>query len=543
MKDFTILKFLDIFKGLFNASGVDYCIMRRILQVKLTMDGRRVPTIIGNQRRNNAKDEYYDRNNFLRSLWMYALFGLILIPFVAIGKNYMFQMSLTFGMIMFLVLTTLISDFSAVLLDIRDKDIICTKPVSSKTINMAKTIHILIYMFFITASLTGPALVISLFTQGILFFVIFLCEIILADMLIVALTALLYLLILRFFDGEKLKDIINYIQIILSIAVAVGYQFIGRLFEFTNINAVFTPKWWQYLVMPVWFGGPFEVLVSRNYSISFAAFSVLAAAGPVIAIILYIKLMPSFERNLQKLSNNVSKAQKENKMQNKVLPKLFCRSREERTFFRFSSQMMKNEREFKLRVYPSLGFAIIFPFIFIINELRIESFSSVASGRAYLNIYFCALMLPTIIMMIKYSGKYKAAWIYRVMPIENSPAIFKGTLKAFIAKLLLPVYLVESIIFTFIFGVRIIPDLIAVFLTMMLFIVICFRVLKAEYPFSLSFEGMQQSQGIIVLPLMLLLGVFVIVHFALSFISYGVIIYLVAMLVINIFAWKFGLNV
>lgn len=45
MEDFRTLKVLDRFKGMFEKMGVDYSIMRRILQVKLMMDQRRVPTI------------------------------------------------------------------------------------------------------------------------------------------------------------------------------------------------------------------------------------------------------------------------------------------------------------------------------------------------------------------------------------------------------------------------------------------------------------------------------------------------------------------
>lgn len=54
MKDFTILKLLDRFDFLFKKMGVDYPIMRRILQVQLTMDERRVPTILTNQKRPEA---------------------------------------------------------------------------------------------------------------------------------------------------------------------------------------------------------------------------------------------------------------------------------------------------------------------------------------------------------------------------------------------------------------------------------------------------------------------------------------------------------
>jgi ABC-2 type transport system permease protein len=53
MREFTILKFFDRFKGLFLKIGIDYSVLRTILQVKLTMDQRKLPTIFSqsNQRK------------------------------------------------------------------------------------------------------------------------------------------------------------------------------------------------------------------------------------------------------------------------------------------------------------------------------------------------------------------------------------------------------------------------------------------------------------------------------------------------------------
>ncbi|MBI6875686.1 hypothetical protein [Clostridium aciditolerans] len=539
MKDFKVLKFLDRFKGFFEKIGVDYNVMRKILQVKFIMDKRRVSTVMNNSSKNESENE----NSFKKSLLFYGFVGLIICPIIWAKENFIFQMSFVFGILMFMITTTLISDFSSVLLDVRDKNIIFSKPVNSKTLSMAKVLHVLTYMVLITFSLSGAGLAIALYRHGILFFIMFLLEIILMDLFIVVLTALLYLLILKFFDGEKLKDIINSVQIVLSITITVGYQFIGRLFDFTNIHMAFTPKWWQYFIMPIWFGAPFELMLRGNHNIYFIILSILAVLVPVASIIIYIKLIPTFERSLQKLNNNSGKTKKENiKIFDRLL-KIICLSREERIFFRFASNIMRNEREFKLKVYPSLGFAIIFPFIFIFNELKSIGWNDIVSSRLYLNIYFCAIVMPTIVMMIKHSAGYKGAWVYKAIPIKSVADIFRGTLKAFISRLLFPIYIVECIIFMCIFGVRIFPDLIAVFLNILLFTVICFKTLKKSLPFSESFGISSQGEGLVVIPLMLLLGVLAAVHYFCTSVNYAVYVYIVVMIIVDIFAWKKAFNI
>jgi ABC-2 type transport system permease protein len=542
MKEFRTLKVLDLFQRFFVKMGVDYPIMRKLLQVKLTMDGRRVPAIFS-QSTKKQNSETNDHNNFIKSLWLYVLMGAIMIPLLLIGQNYMFQMGFIFGILMFLIMTSMISDFSTVLLDIRDRNIIGSKPINRKTISMAKMIHIIVYLFFLTGSLSIAPLITALLKNGILFFLLFLLEIILLDVLIVVMTGLVYLLILRFFDGEKLKDIINYVQIALSITITVGYQMVGRSFDMMKLNFEFHAHWWQVFVIPLWFGAPFEWLLHRQNDAPFIIFSILALIVPFIAIKIYSNLMPTFERYLQKLANNSITNEKGNGWLLKLIAKIICNSRDERTFFRFAIYMMGNEREFKLKVYPALGFSIIFPFIFIFNEIRDRGLSGMASSNWYLSIYMCAMMIPTVMMMLKYSAKYKGAWIYRTVPFHNAAPIFKGTIKAFIVRLFLPIYVIESLLFTLLFGTRIIPHLIIVFLSILLYTIICFRALRKALPFSESFDAIQQNEAWVVLPLLLLITIFGGIHYLATLFNGGLYGLMAILLAVNFIVWRKGFNI
>src|SRR5699024_1390033 len=152
--------------------------------------------------------------------------------------------------------------------------------------------------------------------------------------------------------------------------------------------------------------------------------------------------------------------------------KMVCRTKEERTFFRFATNMMKKERDFKLRVYPSLGFSMIFPFIFILSGIKGEGFEGLRFTKTYFSLYFIALMIPTILMTIGYSGNYKGAWVYKIAPFNETRTIFKGTTKAFLVNLILPIYIFGSIISIIVFRGEVIIDLIAMFLNILLFTVI-----------------------------------------------------------------------
>lgn len=531
MNDFHSLKLLDYFQFIFNKLGIDYGAMRKILQLKLRMDQRRAPTVFNTSKKKGG-------NQFVKSLWLYGLYGLILIPFILLGENYIFQMSLVFGIIMFILMTLMISDFSTVLLDVRDKNILGTKPVSKRTISAAKMVHVIIYMTLLTGAFVGIPFVVIIVSHGIPFSLVFLLVLVLNVLFVIALTALIYIVTLHFFSGEKLKDIINYVQILLSIAIFVGYQVLVRSFGMVDLNLSYAFSWWHVFLPPIWFGAPFELILHQNLSNIMIGLSLLALLIPLVSIAIYYKLMPSFERNLQKLLEDTGKGRKKIGI-NYFLSRLVCFNREERVFFQFAALMMKKEREFKLKVYPSLGFAFIAPFIFLLNGLRDSSFSEIGKGKEYFFIYFSSIMIPTVVHMLKFSENYKGSWLFRAAPIKDLAALHRGTIKAFLVRLYLPILIVLSACFIAIFSVRIIPDLIIVFLAGCLNTIISYKLVNGErYPFSESFEfamDMNTAKNIL---LFILAGAFALIHLIASLFSYGIYVYLVVLLIANVVSWR-----
>lgn len=534
MNDFISLRILDRLKGVFHKLNIDYAVMRKIIQLKLTMDSRRMPAIFSGSK---VKKE---GNQFLKSLWLYAFFGLLfLTPLLFLGNEFLFSLSIMFSVLFIILMTSMVSDFSAVLLDIRDKNILHPKPISGKTLNAAKIVHILIYMILLTGSFVAIPLIVSIFKHGIVFALIFLIEVILISSLAVVLTAFIYLFILRFFSGEKLKDIINYVQIILAIGMAISYQLIGRVFEIINIEISYTFAWWHTALPPIWFAAPFELILNKDFSTHIIVLSLLALLIPIIAIVLYIRLMPAFERNLSKLQSDANRKKKRNRKIEEFWAKILCRTKEERTFYKFSSLMLKEEREIKLKMYPLLGFAFIFPFIFLYNNVRMDSYEEVIKGNSYMVIYFGLIMIPSVVQMLQFSGNYKGQWIFYAAPIRHKGLVYSATLKASIINFFIPILLLLSVIFLWMFSVRILLDLFVILLVAIVLTLISYLIFdKDDYPFTNSHEHTQDGSTLKVFGSMLIVGLLAGVHFVASILPYGLVGYAIILLLGLIIGWK-----
>src|SRR5699024_2619378 len=152
---------------------------------KLLMDERRVVTIF-------SDTEMKKGNPFIRSLWLYALYGFIVLFFV-FGNAYMLQMSIIFGVAMFILMTALIADFSTIILDVRDRAVMQTKPVDQRTIGVAKFMHILIYTVMLTGVLTAVPILFMLFVHGVLFTILFVFMMLLLLLFSITFTSLVYI--------------------------------------------------------------------------------------------------------------------------------------------------------------------------------------------------------------------------------------------------------------------------------------------------------------------------------------------------------------
>ncbi|EJP6474106.1 ABC transporter permease [Clostridium botulinum] len=549
MEDSKILKIVDKFKFIYDKLGINYPAMRTILKLKLLMDNRRVPTIYNDGENKNKK------NTFKKSLLLYGLMGVFLMAFIFIPSPMVVKMSINIGAIMFLIMSTMIADFSSVLLDIRDKNILNTKPLDPKTINAAKTTHILIYIASIAGVIAGPTLIGGLIKYKFEFFIIFFFEIILLSLFTIFITSILYYFILKIFDGEKLKDIINYFQIALSIVLALGYQIIPRVFDITSANMNFEIKWWSYLLPPVWFAAPYSLIIEHNTGRQYVLLSIMCVVIPIIIFGIYYKfIIPYFEENLQKLDSSTSKKgsiEEVKGVRSKRYASIFSRDKIENVFFRFSINMISTERKLKLKLYPALAFAAIFPFLMLIGffskyESVSQAFNEFSKGNYYFSIYLSVFMLMANVYLLSQSEKYKGSWIYMVLPIDNPGKIQKGVLKGFTLRYIFPVFLSVCAIFLIICGLRILPDTIVIFLSMLILIVVMQSIYKKELPFYKDFQSDGATSFAAVILSSALTGVLFGSHKLIrSFIKYNfaIYIYMGILIIINIILWKSMFNI
>lgn len=541
MSEPFILKLIDKISFFYGFFGLDYKEIRKILKVKLIMDERRTSNI------SNVESKNGKTNLFKKSLIVYAFIGFFVGITMLSPIPLFIKGNIIFGLSFFMIMSVLISDYSSVLLDVKEKSILGSRPLNPKSINAAKMSHIAIYIFQIGMAIMGPALLMGSYKHGALFGVAFVLASILLIAMTVFLSSLMYFLLLKFFSGEKLKDILNYFQIFISIFIMIFYQVMVRIFEISELTATFSQGTWTHLIPSAWFSS-FLILATEGFEDTY--YIVSASLGLIIPVILFTVyskgIVPYFEANLQKIFESSSNERYKKKRVG-LLERILSRDPRERAFISLSKNIMAKDRKLKLKLYPGLSFAVIFPFIFLLNLASGLSFDefreTLLSGRYYMYCYFSIMFIVSLLPLISTSENYKAAWIYKAMPLDNPQIIFKGAVKAFIIKYVIPVQAFICILFLIIYNMTIPFDMILLLINSILAIVLAFKFSEKRLPFSEDFEYLKNNNMAMLFTSAPIYGGLALIHFISGNFTYGIFVAILVSLAALLVTWKKGFKV
>ena len=478
MEDFFSLKILDLFRPLFEAFGVEYEKMRLIVNMKLTLD----------KRKNNSSE---NKNSLMQSVILYLIIGFVASRIIVMPLDIMTKMTVLFALIFVMLLTCFITDFSSVILDTYDRHIIGITDVKDITLNMAKIVHIVIYISIMSFSISAFSILMILMAYNIGFCLLFILCMILMDFLLIMMTSVIYYLLIKIFKGEKLKDVLNLFQIFMIFVFSIMYYFITSSLSDIQINYTFSIKAYDLFIPFMWFASLFCVIFYGKIQTLYIIMAILGIIVPILSILIYIKLTPAFERNLDKLEQ-VSYNEKDSKSKKSFVSKLgnkICKNNEEKSFFEFIYINLSRDREFKTRVYPTLASGIIMPLVLLIvtydrSMSIMEYLKSLSTTNNFLNIYLAVILLQNCILLLKYSKEYEASFIYDVLPISKKKNIYSAEFKVIIIKLFVPVFIIIGIPYLILFKSKFIVHLLIAFVSTIFISMGTFRANDKSLPFS-----------------------------------------------------------
>lgn len=503
-----LLRIVFLFNFLWERLGVDTVQLEAILSTKVKMDSRRA-SVFNTQGRTSKKAL---KNQDWVSILVFFFIGLFFIGPLLIFQEKSTGFTLYFAGWMVMLAMTLITDFTEVLIDIRDNYILLPKPINDRTLTISRLLHIGIYLSKLVIAFVLPAAVFIAVKYGFLGLIIFGLQIVLGLVFVIFLVNLIYLLILRISTPQKFKEILNYLQIGFTVTIFSAYYLLPQLVnleDYENANILLSP--FVVFSPPSWLAGLWSLIIDGNSSLVVLILSALAIGTPFICgwLILHV-LTKTFNQKLvaitqggsgeERKSNKASKPGRvEQSSWMQRLADWICNNEAEKAAFKWSWRLTARNRDYKLRVYPGFGMVPAFFVYFALNgegSLQ-ERLAALPESSSYLLlIYFCFLLLTTPLMSSQYSSKQIASWIFHASPLKEPGWILSGTAKAIVSKFFLPTYLLMFILGLGIWGGKVVDDFMLGFANILLLGTSILHFLQPKkIPFSDSWDNMNKGSN------------------------------------------------
>jgi len=506
---FAILKF-------FHLKGVNLEQVHMIASTKLMLDRRRKPAT---WKRSQQKEP---GNAMLYTMFVYALMGLFIGLMIFILPDFMLAMIILHTYLLFMLIMTLITDFSNVLLDTSDSQIILPKPVTSRTLLVARTLHIIVYLGQLVLAIMICPLVLLTIKYGIPIGITLLVTTLLTTAIGIFITYILYGLVLRYTNEQKVKDIIGYFQVFMTVFFAVAYQVVPRLINLSETAFSFELRWYSYGLPPVWMASLLDSVHSSVIDGPRIAMITSAIGIPVLAGVIIVKyLAPYFSKFISAPAEGgtVSKTQKAVSRRtgySEKLARLLCRSPYEYASFLQVWKITGRDKNFKMQFYPSLAYIPVFIFIILFRNFKDigAKLAALPDSNMFLWLLYLGMFSVTLsLSLISYYENHTASWVYQAAPISKPGELINGAVKALLSKFFVPVYLVMSTMTLVIWGYKTLDDIALVGFNSILIFYISALMSTHYLPFSQQPNAKEQSGKFLTVILrLLLIGILVGLH-------------------------------
>jgi ABC-2 type transport system permease protein len=497
---------VQLFKIPIGWLGVDYPQLIILLQTKLTLDFRNGPSSFQMSGRK--------KQTFGTQLFFYAVYGLLMGAITYSINDILISLSIFFTVLMVMLAMTIISEFTTVIFDSRDNNILLPRPLNHRTLLLSRLIHIQFYMWYIALALAiAPGVVIAVKYKGLALLFFFLA-VGLSTWLTLIFTTFVYLLISKTVEGERFKDIVTYVQVIMGILIFAGYQLLPRIMD-TNVlnNSVMTVHWWTYLFPPAWLAALVRIslLVGITNQVIFLA--IMAVVLPVSGAVLLIRIMSKgFENILGEASSENASPDKQSAVKRvrlKRIKNIFCMTETEKAGWDLAVATTRRDRKFKQSVYPYFGIMIVFALVILEPDLKNLSVSlhEMNGFNKFFFITVIGFAGSIAVSQLPYTDTPEAAWIYTALPLQDHSHLLSGAVKAMLVRFCLPVYLVITVPALWLWGLKTLPQILLGGFGIVLLILFSLIIQKLELPFTQIREMQKKgTNSLIAIFKMILIG-------------------------------------
>jgi ABC-2 type transport system permease protein len=488
--------------------GADRRAFRAILQAKLRIDLR-----VGGLRNPNKPAA----TGLLLTCAIDHLFGWVMAFALFTLKDPRVGAALSCGMMMVMVSMAIVSDLVDLLLAPADVSVLAARPISPRTLLLARTGHAVLYTGLLAGAFMLPSWIVGAFLFSPAWLLSFGAASALAALTVLLGITAVFALLLRVTHPERVRNIVLIAQITASLVTFGGYYLTLGLLHVPGVaDWLHDEHAAQLALPPYWFASLADATHGAASPLRLAEL-VAALAAPALLGLAVLRLAGrDLLQRLAALDEGGGPPVPD-------APGLLRRAGRrlvppglQRAGFDLFLGLAARERQFRQRVYPMLAMPVIMMVYFSFQRGRHDPTGE--TGWLMCG-YLPVIYSVSILQIVRFSDTPKAAWIYAVAPVEQYGELVCGAVKALCFAFLLPWYLVLFTITGLFFGGLRPLDTTFAMLAVLAFTLWAARWLCSDaLPFTRTFRtagssGLQMLMFVFLVPL---IGLLALAHFVLA---------------------------
>lgn len=397
-------------------------------------------------------------------------------------------------------------EYQQILFSTTDLDVLFWRPVGSRTLFLARVLHISSHVGVLTTALLLGPLVEVIFhveTRGLWVGVVFWIAGLVHGCLAAAMVVAVYAWLLRVIRRERFQPALTWIQITMAVTILFVYQGIGPVLESLQPQVHSLPRW-IHVLPAAWFA---QLPASASGIVDAAGFRVACAGMVVLGLVAWVSwrvLAPRFATSLvEAIAQETREPLRPNRphaghfSKDSVLNLCIGRESMVRAGYDFLAAHLRGDRRLQLGLVPALAMPLVYmsfglilghgwdpyakppaasgsgsarnaeaaalvpssdpagtPEVERARSAPADGMGSESTGRrTFVALFGAAYLLVMVSILtvrsLSTSTGWRAAWVFFAAPTRRFDAFYLGILAAAAVELLLPVAVIAFALLAF----------------------------------------------------------------------------------------------
>lgn len=436
-------------------AGIDYEQWRVLTRTMLRID-LRSPGPLGGE---SAAPRGSSPGRLLAMLGIfYGMAGLFLAMLVVIPDVFVAG-TVLITVLMFMIGSMVLIEYQSVVVSPDDYAILAFQPISSRTYFAVKLTNVLIYVGALATLTGGPSIVAHALRRGPTTGVAAAVAIYSAAAFVALAMIAGYALVLRFVHPQRLRRVLSYLQMLMSIVVYGGYAVFPRLVDREALLSLDLDKSaWMLLYPPSWYASILELGAGQ-----LGPAEVLPAAAGIAAVVALLwisagRLSLAYAERLALLSSesetsNAAAARAAATRRRRPSWLMLMGRDEARAVSILVRAQFRFDMKFRMSVLGMLPLTGLYVFMSLREGALPDPFVSADfGGMGRLGMLHLAVILMPLMLLenLAASDSFRAAWIFFCTPADRARLVL-GAKNVVVALFVLPYLVFVAGIFAWFF--------------------------------------------------------------------------------------------